>query len=276
MSFYSRVVIMKQVHKEIKQFLSELGLTPTEISIYVTNLQFGKQTTAELAKRSGIKRTTTYSALASLIEKGVVGMHTQSGSRYFTATDPHLIERSFVTKIENLKKQQLDFINLLPLFEDLTSQAGGATEVASFHGEKGVRTAVDAALYCVSRKWKIIAPEKNYFSESDKEYAEYFIKIRTQRNIRATSLWEPAFVKKRTFNHVDFEFRNPRVLPQQLVGKFRNTLIIFDSSVLFISSANEATAVLIKSAEIKETMEVFFDGLWLAAKPIPQKNIRKN
>ncbi len=267
---------MKQVHQDIKQFLLQLGLTPTEISIYVTNLQFGKQTTAELAKRSGIKRTTTYSALASLIEKGMVGMHTQSGSSYFTATDPNLIERSFVTKIDNLKKQQLDFINLLPLFEDLTGQSGGATEVASFHGEKGVRTAVDAALYCASRQWKIIAPEKNFFSESDKEYADYFIKVRTQRKIRAQSLWEPAFVKKRKFNQVDFEFRNPRVLPQQLVGKFKNSLIIFDSSVLFVSSVNEATAVLIKSAEIKETMEVFFDGLWLASKPIPQKNIKRD
>jgi sugar-specific transcriptional regulator TrmB len=266
---------MTQIHTEIKNFLMEQGLTQTEISLYVTSLQFGSETAAKLAKLSGVKRTTTHSALLNLVEKGMMGIHVQAGTSHYTATDPNLIERTFVEKMDILKKQQLDFINLLPLFEDMTKAQNISSEVSSYHGMAGVKTAVDSALYCVSRRWKIISPERNFFSDSDKDYADYFMKLRKQRGIKAQSLWEPAFVKKRTFDEVAFEFRNPKVLPEKLSGKFKATIIIFDSSVIFITSAIEMSAVLIKSQEIAGTMEVFFDGLWASSKAIPKRNIRK-
>ena len=263
---------MSTSRNDISDFLSRLGLTDTEISLYITALQFGPQTAAELAKRSGIKRTTAQSALSSLLEKGMVGVHFQSDTSHYTAIDPHLIDRQFIEQIDALKKQQLDFINLLPLFEDIADQSATATEVASYQGISGVKTAVDAALFCVSRQWKIIAPEHNFFSEGDKEYSDYFIRIRKQREIKAKSLWESGFVAKRTFDATAFAFRNPRVLPKNMTGKFKSTIIIFDSSIVFVSSAWETSAILIKSAEINQTMEVFFDGLWANAKKIPKRN----
>ncbi|MCB9812764.1 hypothetical protein H6778_03850 [Candidatus Nomurabacteria bacterium] len=265
---------MATIHKDIKDFLTSWGLTQTEISLYLTGIQYGSQTTAEFARRSGIKRTTAQSALTSLVQKGMMAVHSQSGVSNYTATDPHHLERVFAEQIDEIKKQQLDFINLLPLFEDMTDRAAVATEVSQYQGFEGVKTAVDAALFCASRRWKIIAPERNFFSESDPDYAKYFIKVRTQRGIKAKSLWEPAFVTKRTFGAVDFEFRDPRILPKSLVGRFKTTIIIFDSSVLFISAATTLSAVLIRSDEIRETMEVFFDGLWLTAKQIPKNKVR--
>ncbi len=50
-------------------------------------------------------------------------------------------------------------------------------------------------------------------------------------------------------------------------------LIIFDASVAFIGSSKEANAVLIRSAEIHDTLELFFDGLWETARPIPERNL---
>lgn len=265
---------MKRIHHELKDFLIAFGLTPTEVSLYTTALQFGSLTAGTLAKRAGIKRTTTQSALISLVEKGMMSVHVQSGTNYYTASDPSLIEHRFSEQIDDLKKQQLDFINLLPLFDTLTNKSALATEVAHYQGVSGVRTAVDTALFCASRRWKIIAPERNFFSEGNSDYADYFIKIRKQRGIKAQSLWEPAFTKNRKFDAVAFEFRNPRILPKKLVGKFKNTIIIFDSSVVFVSSAAESSAVLIKSSEIHQTMEVFFDGLWQASSNIPKRNIQ--
>lgn len=265
---------MTAIHADIKASLQELGLTQTEVTLYVVSLEHGPQTTTELAKRSSIKRTTAQSALSTLIEKGIMAVHSQSGTSIYNAIDPNLIERRFTERIDDLKKQQLDFINLLPLFDDLKNQSVTTTEVSSFQGVTGVKTAVDAALFCASRQWKIIAPEKNFFSEGDKDYADYFIKIRKQRSIKAKSLWEPSFVARRTFDQAAFEIRDPRVLPKKFAGKFKNTIIIFDSSVVFISSVRELSAVLIRSKEINQTMEVFFDGLWEASSSIPKRNMK--
>lgn len=265
---------MATLHKEIRDFLAGLGLTPTETSLYATGLQFGPQTTAELAKRAGLKRTTAHSALLSLEQKGLAGLHTQTGTSYFHMKDPNLIEKGFAEKIESIQKQHLDFINLLPLFDSLSTQKTSTTEVACYYGEEGVHTVIDTALYCATKEWKIIAPERNFFSDGNKEYSDYFIRIRKQRGIKAKSLWEESFVKKRTFDITAFEFRNPRMLPKALEGKFKNMLIMFDTSVAFVGSANDGSAVLIRSAEIHNTMEVFFDGLWESARPIPKRNIK--
>jgi sugar-specific transcriptional regulator TrmB len=262
---------MTAVHKDIKAFLNELGLTPTEISLYIAGLRYRQQTVTELAKRSGIKRTTTQSAIATLIEKGMMSAHAQSGAMLYMAVDPELIDRRFIERIDMLKQQRLDFINILPLFDDVKNTSVTTTEVTSFHGLEGVKTAVDTALFCVSRQWKIIAPERNFFSEIGTEYAKYFISIRKKRGIRAQSLWEPSFVAKRTFDETAFEFRNPRVLPKELAGRFTASIIIFDNSVLFITSASEMSAVLIRSTEIHQIMGLFFNGVWANAKEIPKR-----
>lgn len=266
---------MRSIPTDIKEFLEQLGLTGTEISLYMIGLQYGPQTTAEYAKRSGIKRTTTQSALLNLTQEGMMGVHSQPGTTYYTACDPNLIERKLNEQIDELKKQQLDLINLVPLFEDISKQAITTTAATNYQGASGVKTAVDAALFCASRRWKIIAPEKNFFSENEKEYAEYFIRVRKQRGIHAKSLWEKSFVMKRKFDDVAFEFRDPRVLPDSMTGKFRTTIIIFDTSVVFINSTKELSAVLIRSAEISETLGLFFDGLWASARKIPKRYIQK-
>lgn len=265
---------MAHIHKDITTFLSDIGLTATEISLYVAGLRAGAATVSELAKQTGIKRTTTHSALSSLESKGLVGTHLQTGTTTYVMKDPNLIEQSISEKIETLKNQRLDFINLLPLLTDLSAQGSGATEVSTYTGFAGVKTVVDTALYCASRRWKIISPERNFFSEGGREFGEYFIRIRKQRGIKAKSLWESSFVQKRTFDETAFTFRDPRILPKSVEGKFKTTVIIFDSSVAFISSVGEQTAVLIKSPEISATMEIFFDGLWDSAKSIPKRLIR--
>ncbi len=265
---------MAHIHKDITTFLSGIGLTVTEIALYIAGLQSGIATVSELAKQTGIKRTTAHSALASLEQKGLVGTHVQTGTTTYSMKDPNLIEQNISEQIETLKHQRLDFINLLPLLTDLSAQGSGATEVSTFTGFAGVKTVVDTALYCASRRWKIISPEQNFFSENGHEYSDYFIRVRKQRGIKAKSLWESSFVHKRTFDQTAFEFRDPRILPKSVEGKFKTTIIIFDNSVAFISSAGEQTAVLIKSPEIATTLEIFFDGLWDSAKPIPKRLIR--
>jgi sugar-specific transcriptional regulator TrmB len=252
-----------------------MGLTQTEIVLYITGLQTGPVTVAELAKQTGIKRTTAHSALSSLEQKGLAGTHTQTGATTYVMKDPNLIEQGITEKIETLKNRRLDFINLLPLLTDLSTRGSGATEVSTYNGFKGVKTVVDTALYCASKRWKIISPERNFFSDSGREYGDYFIRVRKQRGIKAKSLWESSFVHKRTFDQTAFEFRDPRILPKSVEGKFKTTIIMFDNSVAFINSAGEQTAVLIKSPEIAATMEIFFDSLWESAKPIPKRLIRE-
>jgi len=262
------------MHKDIQTFLSERGLTDTEVQLYVLGLGEKISTASDLAKKSGLKRTTVYSALASLEQKGLTGSVLQGSVRAYAMVDPSLLEQQLEEAIEDLQAQKQQFAEVLPLFEKLSGTGGVDTLAQQFQGEAGVRTAVDMALFCRSRQWKIISPAQNYFSQTDPEYAAYFIKTRKQRKISAQSLWEPAFVTKRKFSQSTLDTRNPRVLPRQYANKFQSVIILFDTKVLFVNSMNELSAVVIESPEISATIHVLFDGLWSHSNPIAKSRIR--
>ena len=53
-------------------FLKNLGLNDKEANIYLALLQLGKSTATKIAKKSGLKRPTTYVIIEQLIDKGFV------------------------------------------------------------------------------------------------------------------------------------------------------------------------------------------------------------
>jgi len=263
------------MHQEIQTFLQTRGLTDTEIKLYIQSLVSDVSTAAQLAQQSGIKRTTVYSALVSLEQKGLMSVVHSGEIKKYEATKPELIENQLAQEIDTLQTQKNGFSEVLPLFARMMTEHSTSTSVQQYTGERGVRTAIVQALFCADRSWKIIAPTKNYFSQTDKAYADYFIKTRKQRNIAAQSLWEPAFVKSRKFSHSTIDSRNPRILAKEYEGKFASTIILFDQKVLFINSIHDLSAVVISSPEIYSTMELFFAGVWNVSKPVPKNKLKK-
>ncbi len=267
-------VLYIYMNTEITSFLKNRNLTETEIKLYLLGLQEGSLGASELAKQSGIRRTTVYSALSALEQKGFASVNESEQKRQYTMSNPLMIEHQIAQEVDSLQEQKKDFAEVLPLFDGLVAGTGVGSSVQQFVGEQGVRTAIDQALFCANRSWKIIAPAENYFSQSDAEYAKYFIKTRKQRGITAQSLWEPVFAKSRKFSQGTIDTRNPRILAKEYEGKFASVVILFDQKVLFVNSVKDFSAVVISSPEIFSTMEVFFNGVWSVSKSVPQKYIK--
>ncbi len=253
------------------RLLTNIGLTTTESQIYLAGLRGKRMGVNELVKETGIQRTTIYHALHTLAEKGLVAKQ-QVGSRLaFTMTPPEQIERYIGQRMRFLADQVALAQQLAPLLaRNKTSESG--TSVVQYEGIEGIMAAIDVALYCRSRRWDIIAPRKNFFSEFDKKYARYFLETRKKRGIVTRSLWETDDKRHtspsgRHLSAEEIARRNPRYLPKALQGTFRAVMIIFDDSVMYITSLGEKSAVLITSKELAEMMRAMFNGLWLAAKP---------
>ena len=68
--------------KEFTEHLISFGLTRQEAVIYHHLLQVGKQTGYETAKQTGVSRSNTYNALASLVEKGAAYVVEESARKY--------------------------------------------------------------------------------------------------------------------------------------------------------------------------------------------------
>lgn len=259
------------MHTQIAGYLKSVGMTDTESVLYVAGLPEGMCSVQTFAKITSISRTTIYSALATLEQKGLVSKSSKNGKSFYKMSSPDVIGQRLSEQINELQDRKDNFTEIVPLFDRLLDTQGDSVAATNFQGAQGVKTVVDMALFCVSRKWKIIAPAHNFFSEADGQYGKYFMKVRKQRGITAHSLWERPFLKKRHFTQEVLEIRNPRILPASFTGKFQSTIILFDDKVAFINSAKSQSAILIESKEVYETVEVLFDGLYTSSRPVVRK-----
>jgi sugar-specific transcriptional regulator TrmB len=255
----------------ITKTLQDLGLSETEAIVYVAGRRRGSAVASVLAQDAGIKRTTVYHALRTLQEKGLVTSTTlddqvDSFSFLSPETLTHYIERE-QAELEQ-KKKSID--KIIPFLGKLEDKAEYVSLARQFQGEAGVKAAIDEALYCKNKQWDIIAPGNNILHKLGDEYARYFLETRVKRKIIARSLWEKD-TTRRKLNPVEIAARNPRFLPEHMQGKFRSMAIMYDDSILFISSAKKPKAVIIQSQEYNSIMSLLFEGLWEISQPYLKK-----
>lgn len=248
--------------EKVKTILKNIGLTETEMNVYLVGLSYPSVGVSELEKQTRIKRTTIYHALNTLMRKGLAAKKESAGKLAFIMTRPENIKRLIEKEIKMLQAHEQELDEIIPLLSRRMAEKEGEMAVSHYEGEEGVKLVIEEALYCRSRHWDIIAPAKNYFSEFSKEYAKYFLETRRQRNLTARSLWEYDF-SRRILTREEIKNRNPRYLPEIMHGRFKSVIIIFDDKVAFISSLKELSAIMIQSEEIKNTMTAMFEGLWV-------------
>ncbi|MFA5358720.1 MAG: helix-turn-helix domain-containing protein [Patescibacteria group bacterium] len=256
---------------QITDSLKNLGLTQTEVKIYLAALKYSTIGVNELVKQTNVNRTTIYHALGTLTDKGLVGKKISGQKILFTATDPKNIQNLLQEKIRMLEKQKGEISAIIPLLLQSMEQPENKISVYHYEGIEGVKTVIEDALYCKSKHWDIISPIKNFFSEFDKNYAKYFVETRQAKGITSRSLWEYQESQKLMTPQQLLE-RNPRVLPPVMYGKFSSVIDIYDDKVLIISSLKELSAVLIQSKEFHDTMLAIFEGLWSVSSGIILKN----
>ncbi|RTK95036.1 hypothetical protein EKI60_01100 [Candidatus Saccharibacteria bacterium] len=243
-------------------FLVSIGLSKTEATIYLAAMQKKTIGVDELLKIVDVKRPAIYPAVRNLVRKGLVTTATEEGKLVIAAKSKERIQAYLSDQTKIIEQQSQTFTHLQHLFPEVPSEQERPA-IQLFNDIGGIKQVVEKALECKDRKWRIIAPKQNFFSEFDREFADYFIDKRAARNIQAKSLWEAGFrADDRPLSLQEIALRRPRFLPLEYTGKFSAVIIIFDDYVASISSLKGHHAVLVKSSEMTKTMNVMFDALW--------------
>lgn len=255
----------------IKKTLIDLGLSETEATVYVAGRRRGSAVASVLAQDAGIKRTTVYHALRTLQDKGLVTATTLDDQvDSFSFLSPETLMHFLEREQAELEQKKKSVQKIIPFLGEITGNAEYVSLARQFQGEAGVKTAIDEALYCKSKRWNIIAPGNNILHKLGDEYAQYFLQTRIRRGIVARSLWEKD-TSRRHLGPDEIMARNPRFLPKHMQGKFRSMAIMYDDSILFVSSAKTPRAVIVQSQEFSSIMSILFDGLWEISEAYPEK-----
>jgi sugar-specific transcriptional regulator TrmB len=85
---------------DVYKRLETLGLNKNQSNTYLSLLELGKGTVVEIARYSGVNRTTVYDNLESLRKKELITVGIEYGKRYFYAESPESLKLLLNDRIE--------------------------------------------------------------------------------------------------------------------------------------------------------------------------------
>ncbi len=239
------------------EIFEELGLTRTEIKLYIAMLELGASTAGDILDRSKLPNSTVHRDLNALVEKGLVNFILEGKRKVYQATDPE----QFLEFI-NDKKRRLE--ELLPELKKRQKIAVKKEFASIYKGVRGIKE-----VYSI-----IIAT-------SGKEYNTFGGGPVTEKIMGFT--WWLNLHKRRVANKLPSRqvfdesvrmggqeiAKNPLTKIRYVdkdFAQFQETVIVGDLVSIAVFS-EEPYAFLINDSNVAESYRKYFEVLWKQAKP---------
>jgi HTH-type transcriptional regulator, sugar sensing transcriptional regulator len=243
------------------KLLEEIGLTKSEIKVYLALLRLGSSTKKSIVKEAKITPSKLYEITDKLIDKGLVSYVKKNKVLHFSAAPPEQILDFLKRKKEEINKQEESFAKIIPTLKSLEKREEPEIEV--FRGWQGMRTAYNMMLNELKPK------ETDYVigatsGEDIKAATRFFENIHKQRRKRGIKLkiihdisskkWALNILRYPKFEQVKFvKHSSP------------SEVNIWADNVMIIMLTKIPVLTLIKSKVVAESFKNYFETLWKIA-----------
>jgi len=230
-----------------------LGLSTSEVQIYLAALELGESTVQELARKSGIKRTSIYNFIDKLKDRQILTETKRNKRSIFSATNPHRLVELGKIRIRELE-------HFLPQLLAINNRSLRKPRVTFHEGIEGIKEIYNDML---QERRPIIgwSDQKHMWPILGKEYCESFPPERAKRGISLQIIANDT-TENRKFSEKDKELlRETKFISSE--SDLRTEINIYGDKVLLASfRSHPAFAVLVEDKDIAETLRVTWKELW--------------
>jgi sugar-specific transcriptional regulator TrmB len=240
--------------------LSEIGLNAKEANAYLTLLSIGSNPASVIAKKVKINRSSCYSLLERLMQKGFIQQYIKDNVTYYNAVEPKYILDQLKNKKFELEDKIDNLGNSIAQFELLKNEYRGKPRVVFFEGEAGVQNIMEDTL--TSKTVVRAYASLNELTGLFPGYWPNYYKRRAQKGVFVKAIYpadELSYLHK--LRDVE-ELRESRLIPKEF--DFHLDIMIYDNKMA-ITSLREKFGVLIESKEMAESQRRIFDFIWEGA-----------
>lgn len=234
--------------------LTGLGLSEHEAAVYVANLAVGPATVLQIARRSGIKRTTVYSVLDALKAQGLVSLELKGVKQRFMASPPHLLEGL-------VESRRAAFKSALPTLEKLYNQKGKETTIRYFEGVPSIKVAYEELLEATKHNddYLVVSHMESWLAQDEKYFKEFVIRC-AQRTDKVRVLLQSSpkaleYKKQQQHNR-----QRIKILP--LETALTTNLVIIPSRVVIQQMVQPMSAIVIENPSAVQLHREMFEIMW--------------
>ena len=233
--------------------LEKLGFEEKEAKLYLALLELGEAGIGDIARKSGLKRTTVYHILDTLKSRGLISQ-TQKGKKVlYLAEDPHSIG-------QDLKEKEALFQKTLPELLSIANMFEKKPAIRYFEGLSGIKEVyldelklADSELLC----WWA----ESYDIFGDEFIIEHYMPERLKKKIWTRSIVPDSEYARQHQKEDEKWLRKIRIA--QLEPTFAELEIsLYAKSKVSIKSFQEKFALIIESRALFNTLKNIFELQW--------------
>lgn len=242
------------------EILQKLGLSKSEIKVYLALLPEGSATAGELTKNCGLYRTNIYDIIEKLKEKGLATSITKNNKKYYSASKPEKLKILLDNKQEELQTLNKELKNTLKDLSKKFNQQEEKYNVKVFTGKNGVKIVMGEVLedkepffvFGAEAKFEKLFPI--YFNKWIKQISKNKISLKAIYNEKIREHRKKKKVPFKDFKYIE-GIENPA------------TTQIYGNKVVIIYWHEVPLIIQIKDKNIAKSYMNVFNELWKIAKP---------
>lgn len=251
-----------KLDKNLQEFLEEFNLTEREIAIYLTLLKTGPNTIMNLARETGIKRSTTHNNVEELIKKGLVSQTNYGERRMVIAEEPEKLKFLLDQKKWRVKKLEENLDSVISTISKMVpgTRDNSKVEVKYYEGKDNVQIIYKEAFESKElRSYVNLEAVSRVFPENTQMFLD------AQKRNKSLKVWEivdgTAESKKLAENFVknsDFKYK----IANSSMNLSSIDVLIYDDRVAMINFNENITGTVISNRDYYENSKSIFDLIW--------------
>jgi sugar-specific transcriptional regulator TrmB len=244
----------------IENVLKELGLTDSEVKVYLTLLELGDSTRTNIVNKSKIAGSKVYDILEKLKQKGLVTIYIKDKIKHFKPVSPKQILNYIEDKKDSIVSMKQQAENILPQLLLMFNSSKADEEVELYEGLKGLQ----AIFY---EQIEIMKPDETAYviggtRGSDEEHVMAFFQkihdLRAKKKIITKMLYN-----KRQKANTEKLFNSYKYTTTRYIDHTSPVAInIYKNRTVIIIFGKKITAIHIKSIDVANSFMEYFNILW--------------
>lgn len=239
------------------EILEDLGLTKTEITVYLKLLELGSASAGAILTKSNLPNSTLHRDLNSLIEKGLINFINEGKRKIYQATDP---ER-FFEYIEDKKRR---FEEILPELKKKQQTQIEKENAGIYRGVRGIKEVYNIMINANGDEYNTFGGGHVTVDIMGLTWWENLHKRRVANKLHSRQVFDMT-VKPDAGRIEANQMTKIRYVDKEF-AQFQETVIVGDYVAIAVFTENPY-AFLIKDRFVADSYRKHFELLWKSAKP---------
>lgn len=241
-------------NEQLQRTLTDIGLNQHEAQVYLAALSLGPTTVLKLSRTAELKRTTVYSVIESLKQKGLMRIELKGFKNLFAAESPEKLEGM-------LEYRRIALKNQLPKLSALYDLKGGESTIKHYEGLPAIKSIYEDLLAEVGPQedYLVISDMESWW-ELDREYFNKFWERRHKARIKPRILLTDSEAAREQQKIAPAYEAIVRLLPKE--SKLQTNSIVTGRKVIIIQMTAPLLAIVIENPSIRNLHKEMFEILW--------------